>query len=370
MTADLTRRQWIGTLGTTAAAVTGGCLDQTEASSSANGNDEITVAASFFVLGDLAASVAGDVATVETLVPVGQHGHGWQPGPDVMARAIEADVFVYMAQGFQPWADDVVENVRDGDSETVLVEARQGVDLLPAPGDGHSHEGDHDHGTSEDDHDGHEIETDHDEHQNEIHDDDHQNEHQSEEHDSHSEAGGDHEAVDPHFWLDPRRAATAVETISERLAAIDEANANHYTDAAASTRERLLELDARFESTLANASRGTVLVAGHNAFQYLGKRYGFDIVSLTGLSPDDSPTSDDLRRAQAVVEEHGLDHVLAPVMESDRAAEGIVADTAAETVLPVTALPGRHESWVENEWGYEQIMTEVNLATLEAALDA
>jgi len=341
MTTDLTRRQWLGALGTTAAAVTGGCLDQTGAS---GGDDDsaLTIATSFFVLGDLTARVAGDVASVETLVPVGQHGHGWQPGPDVIRRAVEADVFVSMAPGFQPWADDVVQNVREGDSETTIIEARHGVDLLPAPGDGHDHGGDHDeHSETEEGH--------------------HEGDHDQSDHDG---------AVDPHFWLDPLRAATAVETISERLAAVDEANADRYTEAAAATTERLHELDARFESALSGVDRGTVLVAGHNAFQYLGARYGFDIVALTGLSPDDAPTSDDLKRAQAVVDDHGLDHVLAPVMESDRAAEGIVADTTAESVLPITALPGRHESWVENEWGYEQIMTEVNLATLEAALDA
>ena len=92
------------------------------------------------------------------------------------------------------------------------------------------------------------------------------------------------------------------------------------------------------------------------------------VTDLTGLSPDDSPTSDDLRRAERVISDHDLDHVLAPVMESEQAAAGIVSDTSARERLPITALPGRHSEWADRGWGYEQIMSEVNLPTLETAL--
>jgi zinc transport system substrate-binding protein len=113
-----------------------------------------------------------------------------------------------------------------------------------------------------------------------------------------------------------------------------------------------------------------VLVAGHNAFQYLGERYGFEVHALTGISPDDSPTPRDIERAQAVVEDEGVSHVLAPVFESDRAARRLAEETSVEGVLPITALAGRTEEWDEQGWRYEDVMREVNLATLREALGA
>jgi zinc transport system substrate-binding protein len=253
----------------------------------------------------------------------------------VTQRAVDADAFLYVAAGSQPWADDVVRNVRDGDSDTHLIAAREGVDLLPA---GEEHD-DHDEEQEADGHDG-------------------------ESHDDHAaDEGHDHGSVDPHFWLGPTRTATAVETVRDGLQELDADNADAY-------RESLLALDAEFEDALADRARDAVLVAGHDSLQYLGERYGFEVVALNGLSPDDSATTDDVRRAQAAIDDHGIRHVLAPVMESDQAARSLVADTDAEDVLPITALPGRHEKWTEQGWGYADVMREVNLSTLTTALGA
>jgi len=91
---------------------------------------------------------------------------------------------------------------------------------------------------------------------------------------------------------------------------------------------------------------------------------------LTGISPDDSPTPRDIERAQAVIEEEGVSHVLAPVFESDRAARRLAEETSVEGVLPITALASRTEEWDEQGWRYEDVMREGNLATLREALGA
>ncbi len=113
-----------------------------------------------------------------------------------------------------------------------------------------------------------------------------------------------------------------------------------------------------------------LLVAGHDAFQYLHDRYGFEIEALSGLAPDDLPSTQDVARAQQVIEEHGLRYVCADPLESQRAAEQLVAETDAEAVLPLTAMPGRTADWTDRGWGYLEVMEQVNLPTLERALDA
>ena len=329
----LTRRELLATGAGTLAVGVAGCLDGV----SGGGDGGTTAETSFFVLGDFAAAVAGDAADANTLVPVGQHGHGWEPSGQLQRDVLTADAFVYMGEGFQPWADDIVANVESDGEDVEVVAAWRDVDLLPTDG-GHDE-----------------------------HDDD--EEHDDEEHD-----GGDdeheHEDVDPHFWLDPTRAATAVETVADGFAAVDPDNEATYADNAAAYRERLLALDDEFETALSSASRDTVLVAGHNSFQYVGRRYGFEVHALTGLSPDESPSQQDIGEAQAVVDEHGIDHVLAPVFESDRAAELLVEDTDASEVLPITPIPGRTEAWANEGWGYVEVQENVNLPTLRTALGA
>jgi zinc transport system substrate-binding protein len=332
--------------GTLAAGVAG-CLDAV----SGDNDDGTSAQSSFFVLGDFTARVAGDAADANTLVPVGQHGHGWEPSGQLQRDVLTADAFVYMGEGFQPWADDIVRNIESDDADVDVIEARHGVDLLSADGD---HE----------DHDGHEgDEGDHDEEAGD--------QTEETEEDAHDEEDGhDHDEVDPHFWLDPTLAVTAVETIADGLAAVDPENEATYEDNAAAYGERLAELDETFESALSSATRETVLVAGHNSFQYLGRRYGFEVHALTGISPDDSPSQQDVREAQEVIDRHDVDHVLAPVFESDRAAEQLVEETDASEVLPITPIPGRTEAWASDGWGYVEVQENVNLPSLRTALGA
>ncbi|NHN48307.1 zinc ABC transporter solute-binding protein [Halostella sp. JP-L12] len=345
MTNELTRRDALRAgVGTLAAGVAG-CLGAVSGGSESDGT---AVQSSFFVLGDFADRVAGDAADANTLVPVGQHGHGWEPSGQLQRDVLTADAFVYVGEGFQPWADDIVANVQSDDADVEPIAAWENVDLLPVDGD---HEGDTDH------EDGHE--------------EDH-NESEGGHEDAHDESEDDHDHgdADPHFWLDPTRAATAVETIAEGMAAVDPDNEETYAENAEAYREELAALDERFESTLSSTSRDAVLVAGHDSFGYLARRYGFEVHALTGLSPDDSPSQRDVREAQEVVDAHGIEHVLAPVFESDRAAEQLVEETDATEVLPVTALPGQREDWAADGWGYVEVQENLNLPSLATALGA
>jgi len=498
-----TRRRLIAT-GLSAASISAisGCLG------GGGSNSEATAQASFFVFGDFAKKVAGDVTTAETLVPVGQHGHGWEPGPQIQGTIRESDLFIYGMDGFQPWADDIVTTLRDDDADVSVLAAGSGIDRLEG---GHDHggeheenhdgehesEGDHggetpwewaglyhldagsytytfqsgpdpemqlvvletdeggDHGIHhveetahtlyESDHDAHsEVQTggtltpssenlyhlqfadsgestytldisssghyvlfsqhvpsefdaaltdeggssvspevtesagshDHEEEHETEHESEHEGEHDHEgEHEtgtSESEEGDghDHSGEDPHFWLDPTRAKQAVSNIRSGFVDIDSDNAGAYADNAESYRSRLDELDSSFESALESASKDVVFVAGHNAFQYLGQRYGFEVETLTGLSPDDQPTPQDIERAQEIIAEHDLQYVCADPLESQQAANQLVSETDATEVLPLTPIPGQTQEWADQGWGYVEIMENVNLETLRTALDA
>jgi zinc transport system substrate-binding protein len=323
---ELTRRRLVTLAGAAGAGLLAGCLGGVDVPASDAASGTATAQSSFYVFGDVTTQVAGDTATSELLVPVGQHGHGWEPGPRVREAIGDADLLVHGMTGFQPWLDTIRTDLEADGSDVLTVDVSAEVDLLEA-GAGHDdHEGEH----GEDDH--------------------------------------DHEGMDPHFWMDPLRLRTAVGTVEAALADVDGGNAAAYEENATAFRERLDGLHERMESVVAEATTETILVAGHDSFQYLGDRYGVEVEALTNVSPDDQPTPRDIERAQKVVEHHGLRYICADPLESQRAAEQLVAETGAEAVLPLTAMPGLTPEWDKQDWGYVEVMENVNLPTLERAL--
>ncbi|MFC4405362.1 metal ABC transporter substrate-binding protein [Haloarchaeobius iranensis] len=331
---ELTRRRVLAGTGLAGLSTVAGCLDGLN---TGGDTENQGVQSSFFVFGAVAAAVAGDATDADVLVPVGQHGHGWEPGPRVRESIRDASLLVHGMRGFQPWVDDIRTDLRADGATVATVDASADVDLLPL-GEGH------DHGDGEE-----HTETEH-------HDDE-------EHHDGH---GGE---FDPHFWLDPLRVRTAVDTVREALVEVDPGNTDTYDANATAYRERLDELHADLEATVADSSKGMLLVAGHDAFQYLGDRYGLQIEALTGISPDSRPTARDIQRAQEVIETHDLRYICADPLESQRAAEQLVQETDATEVLPLTALPGLHDDWADRDWSYLDVVENVNRPTLERALE-
>ena len=383
-----TRRQLFGaTASLVGAGILAGCTGNVDSAGAGGENasgesGDTTAQSSFFVVGDFASHIAGNAATANTVVPVGQHGHGWEPGPQVQKAVLDSDLFVYTVEGFQPWADDLVASLREDDADITMVKAGSGIDLLEEDDDhghdeangtederGHDSESEHD-GEQENQSDSGHNETDskRDEGHRNENDSSHDEEHGNESSDEHGHA---HQAeADPHFWLDPMRAKQAVSNIRQEFVDLDSANADAYATNADQYRSRLEDLDSTIQSALNNRSKNVVFVAGHNAFRYLGERYEFEAETLTGLSPDDQPTPKDIERAQEIINEHGLEYVLADPLESQRAAQQLVAETSAREVLPLTPIPGQTQEWANKGWGYVEIMEQINLPTLKQALGA
>ena len=377
--ASYTRRRLLTTsIGAATAASLAGCTgsdaEQSTAGAEADEASAVDATAPFHVFGDITEAVVGDSGAVETLVPLGSHGHGWEPSGDTQATVIDSDLFVYM-DGFQPWADEMVASMRDDDAPVTAVNIADGIEKLGGH-DGHSEEDHSGEEHSEEEHsgEGHSEEHSEEEHSEEEHSEEHsEEEHSEDEHGAETQDGGhghDHGAEDPHVWLDPVRLKQAVTNVRSELVGIDSDNADTYATNADDYRSRLDQLDRSFEDTLGDADSDVVFVAGHNAFQYLESRYGFRVETLTNISPDDRPTPEDIAQAQSLIEEHDLQYVLADPLESQTAANQLVEQTDATEKLPLTAVAGQTQDWADKGWGYIDVMENINLATLQQALDA
>jgi len=90
---------------------------------------------------------------------------------------------------------------------------------------------------------------------------------------------------DPHFWFDPTLWAYAADEAARALAQLDADRAETYLTNADAYRLQLDDLDAyamkQFDRIPA-LSR--ILVTAHDAFGYLGRRYGLEVVGLQGIS--------------------------------------------------------------------------------------
>ncbi|TYL40644.1 metal ion ABC transporter substrate-binding protein [Natronococcus pandeyae] len=200
----------------------------------------------------------------------------------------------------------------------------------------------------------------------------HSHDHDDHDHSQRDDHGHSHGEYDAKFFSDPVLARRGVETIRDELIALDPDNEAVYEENAAAYIQELESLHRSYEERLADRDHDAVVLAGHDSFRYLSNRYGFEIHTPVGLSPDSEPASDAIADTVDFVEERGIEYVLWDYFDGDRLATTI-AD-AAETVegtLMVSPAESTTEAWLEDGYGdYLGQMAEINLPVFEKALGA
>ncbi|MFC3997464.1 zinc ABC transporter substrate-binding protein AztC [Nocardiopsis sediminis] len=136
---------------------------------------------------------------------------------------------------------------------------------------------------------------------------------------------------DPHFWTDPRRVATAVDAIAERvIAEVDGVDAQAVRDNAADYRGDVEELDAWVtERVAAIPADRRSLVTDHHVFGYFAQRYGFEVIGAVVPSGTTlaSPSAADLESLAGSVRDAGVPAIFADSAQPDRLAQ-VLADEA------------------------------------------
>lgn len=93
---------------------------------------------------------------------------------------------------------------------------------------------------------------------------------------------------DPHFWFDPRNWQLGIDYVAEQLALLDPAGADLYAQRAADYNDQLdLLFDWAGEAMAAVPEEQRVLVTSHDAFQYFGQAFDWEVRGLQGLSTED-----------------------------------------------------------------------------------
>jgi len=92
-------------------------------------------------------------------------------------------------------------------------------------------------------------------------------------------------AYDPHVWFDVRLWAMTIDVIERTLSEADPAHARDFAANAERYRAQLADLDryVREQAARVPAER-RVLITAHDAFNYFGRAYGFQVRGLQGIS--------------------------------------------------------------------------------------
>lgn len=105
---------------------------------------------------------------------------------------------------------------------------------------------------------------------------------------------------DPHVWMDPRAWAKAAEVVRDKLGERDAGNADAYRANAVRYLDEVTRLDGYAEEVLTSVpAERRVLVTAHDAFNYFGKRYDFEVLGVQGMSTESEAG---LRRIEELVD--------------------------------------------------------------------
>lgn len=143
-----------------------------------------------------------------------------------------------------------------------------------------------------------------------------------------SELGGH---FDPHVWMDPKAWCLAVDVIRDRLGELIPEHAEEFKARAAEARAEITALDAYAERVLATVPVQTrVLVTAHDAFNYFGRRYGYEVVGIQGISTESEAGVRDIERLVTLLVTRKIPAVFVESTVADRNLRALIAGAKAK----------------------------------------
>jgi zinc transport system substrate-binding protein len=130
---------------------------------------------------------------------------------------------------------------------------------------------------------------------------------------------------DPHFWQDPTLMVEATRAFASTMAAADPAHAAYYRRQGVLLVRDLQRLDAAYARTL-EVCRIDTLVVSHDAFEYLARRYGVDVVPIAGLEPDAEPSLQRVHDLENLIRDRDVTTVFFETLASPDLARSLAND--------------------------------------------
>ncbi|MEH1766602.1 MAG: zinc ABC transporter substrate-binding protein [Nostoc sp.] len=228
----------------------GSCTSNTPATNSASSQSatsrkELQVVTTFIPITDFTKAVAGDRAQVTQLLPTNVGPHDFQAKPEDAEKLAKADVLIENGLGMEEFLDDLVKNA--GNANLKIIDSSKGVQTISTA----AFEGK-------------------------------------------KQAQAKQIELNPHIWLDPKRAIHQVENIRDGLIAADPSGKEVYTANAAAYIAKLQQLDSEFTQKL-QPFAGKTFVTYHDFAPYFAQSYHLKAQFLVGI-PEENASPADVKR--------------------------------------------------------------------------
>lgn len=208
----------------------------------ASAQDRLKVVTTFTVLADMAQNVAGEAADVVSITKPGAEIHGYEPTPQDLVRAHDADLILWNGMNLERWFEQFLANLGNIPSATLT----EGIEPI-------------------------------------------------------SIAGGSYAGKpNPHAWMGLDTAQIYIDNIAKALSQHDPANAAVYAANAEAYKARLRETVGPLRDRIATIPADKRwLVTCEGAFSYLARDFGMHELYLWPMNADQTGTP---RQVRAVID--------------------------------------------------------------------
>ncbi len=258
---------------------------------------KLEVASLHPLMSDLARKVGGDNVTVIAIIEPGADMHAFSPRPSDMQKLQNADLVLAAGKGMENYLDSLRDTLR-GKPEVVEVGRKIpsltiGKDELYVCCAAH--------------------------------------------------AGN---TIDPHWWHSIDQTARAARILADTFSDADPANKDVYKRNAAIYSKELKQLKAWASKELSKVPRSKrKLVTPHAAYAYFAKEFGFQMISVQGLNPEQEATPQLMAEAVRIIREEKIAAVFPEIKGRNSGVETLQRETGVKLGKPL--MPDGAASFVE-----------------------
>lgn len=234
--------------------------------------DKIKAVTTFTVIADIARNVAGDAAIVESITKPGAEIHDYQPTPQDIVRAQDADLIFWNGFNLERWFERFLQDVA-GVPSVVVSDGVAPLSIYEGPYAG---------------------------------------------------------KPNPHAWMSTENALVYIENIRAAFVEIDPANAETYNRNAAAYSQKVRSIRAELVESLRDIPDAKrYLVTSEGAFSYLAKDLNMREIYLWPMNADQQGTPQQVRRVIDMVRDKSIPVVFSESTISDKPARQVASETDA-----------------------------------------
>lgn len=270
---------------------------------------KLQVITSFYPMYFFASQIAGDKTNITNITPSGAEPHDYEPTAQDIARIEKSDLLILNGGKLEVWEDNIKNNLKGTNVNIIVAGDKLASQQIEEKG--------------------------------KI-------------------------IQDPHVWLSPPLAKLEIQAILNGFVQVDPINEEYYQSNAKRLNLKLDELDKEYKQGLSTCKQ-TDIITSHAAFGYLTTAYKLHQTPISGLSPDEEPSLQQLAEVVKFAKEHNVKYIFFESIVSPKLSETIANEIGAKTLV-LDPIEGISEKNIRTGKNYLTIMKD-NLTNLRIALE-